>query len=135
TGPELFLEPAALGLGERENWRPAADLTVQLACVRRPPPRRPAREPAPGRAPQRQADEERIGEEIDQVRLDGLERIGPAQVQQEDAGVRRRGARPERNHAARSNTQCRSANAGVRAYLGSSAHLRAGAHVRAGPAE
>src|SRR6202171_847959 len=81
--------------------RPAADLAINPAQVRAAPPRRPAGEPAPRRAAQRQADEERIAEEVDEVRLDALERVGPAQVEHEHARVWLRGAGPKRDHPPR----------------------------------
>ena len=62
--------------------------------------RHPLRKLAPQPAAQRQPDEERVAEQIDEERLHRVERIGTAQVEEENASAWRACGRPERNHAA-----------------------------------
>ena len=98
TWPQLFLEPPPLRLGERPDRRPSPDLRIQLPRVRRPPSRHPPGKPPPQKSPQkRNPDQKRIEEEIHQVRLNRLQRIRPAKIEQQDARVRRNTSRLDRN--------------------------------------
>src|SRR6266540_1515430 len=79
-------EGAGLRLRPLHDRRPAADERVLLGGRGRSRLRDDLREERPER-PERRGDDERVGEELVEVRLDLLERARPAEVHEEDGGV------------------------------------------------
>src|SRR5205823_13021143 len=80
---QLGLEHLRLLAGDRLDRAAPADLRVELADVRSALARYPAGKLAAQPAAQRQPDEERVAEEVHQERLDRLQRVRAAQIEQE----------------------------------------------------
>ena len=86
-GPERLLERARLRLGPLDDGRPPADERVLPGRGRRARLRDDLRDERAQRA-ERRRDEERVREELVEVRLDLLERPRAAEIHHEDRGVR-----------------------------------------------